>query len=253
MSTSDVRARLAGILDRIADAARSAGRAPGDVRLLPVSKVFPADVVMAAWPDLAAAGCATLAENRVQEASAKAGEMAALCADAGVAAPRWAVIGPLQTNKAGQLAAFADEFQALDRPKVAAALQRRLEAAGRDLDVLVQVNTSDEGQKSGAAPEELAEFVGRFGDGGEWPRLRLRGLMTMAMRSDGTAAGDAAVRGCFARLRELRDAIRDAGLPEGVSLDELSMGMSGDFEAAIAEGATTVRVGQAIFGPRPAR
>ncbi|WP_448851847.1 YggS family pyridoxal phosphate-dependent enzyme [Corynebacterium sp. 335C] len=253
MSASDVRTRLDGILGRIADAARSAGRDPGEVRLLPVSKVFPADVVMEAWTVLADAGCDTLAENRVQEASGKSAEIAPLCDAVGVAAPRWAVIGPLQTNKAGQLVEFADEFQALDRPKVAAALQRRLEAADRELDVLVQVNTSGEGQKSGVDPAELEAFVARFGPGGDWPRLRLRGLMTMAMRADGTGAGDAAVRGCFARLRELRDDLRDAGLPEGVSLDELSMGMSGDFEAAIAEGATTVRVGQAIFGPRPAR
>ena len=187
--------------------------------------------------------------------------------------PRWAVIGPLQTNKAGQLAAFADEFQALDRPKVAAALQRRLADAavpaaapvstsyssaehspgvtGRTLDVLIQVNTSHEPQKAGIAPEDVEAFVADFGPDGPYPNLRLRGFMTMAMIADPSSPdGDEDVRRCFAALRELRDRLAPDA-PDGVTLDELSMGMSGDFELAIAEGATTVRVGRAIFGERP--
>ena len=230
-------ARYLAIRDRVDEAARAAGRDPGEVRLLPVSKTVPAERLRREWPGLRDAGCVTLAENRVQEAAAKAGE---------VPGPRWAVIGPLQTNKAGQLAAFADEFQALDRPKVAATLQRRLADAGRTLDVLIQVNTSGEAQKAGVAPEGTEAFVADFGPEGPYPNLRLRGFMTMAMLSDDAAA----VRGCFARLRELRDEIA-ANAPDGVDLAELSMGMSGDFEAAIAEGSTTVRVGRAIFGERP--
>ena len=277
-----VTARHDAIRARIDDAARDAGRDPAEIRLLPVSKTVPADAVLADWPALRDAGCLTLAENRVQEAAAKAEFFAAAAATAaagnGAAAdspavaplPRWAVIGPLQTNKAGQLAAFADEFQALDRPKVAAALQRRLADGGasrtgsgssggdgdagnlgRTLDVLIQVNTSNEPQKAGIAPSEIAAFVEQFGPDGPYPNLRLRGFMTMAMIADPSSPdGDADVRRCFADLRELRDGLAP-NVPDGVTLDELSMGMSGDFELAIAEGATTVRVGRAIFGERP--
>lgn len=272
-----VTARHDAIRARIDDAARAAGRDPAEIRLLPVSKTVPADAVLADWPALRDAGCLTLAENRVQEAAAKAEFFAAAAATAaagnGAAAdspavaplPRWAVIGPLQTNKAGQLAAFADEFQALDRPKVAAALQRRLSDGGasgngngsdatnvgRTLDVLIQVNTSNEPQKAGIAPSEIAAFVEQFGPDGPYPNLRLRGFMTMAMIADPSSPdGDADVRRCFADLRELRDGLAP-NVPDGVTLDELSMGMSGDFELAIAEGATTVRVGRAIFGERP--
>ncbi|AYJ33377.1 YggS family pyridoxal phosphate enzyme [Corynebacterium xerosis] len=278
-----VTARHGAIRARIDDAARAAGRDPAEIRLLPVSKTVPADAMLVDWPALRDAGCLTLAENRVQEAAAKAEFFAAAAATAaagnGAAAdspavaplPRWAVIGPLQTNKAGQLAAFADEFQALDRPKVAAALQRRLADGGasrtgsgngggdgdgagnlgRTLDVLIQVNTSNEPQKAGIAPSEVAAFVEQFGPDGPYPNLRLRGFMTMAMIADPSSPdGDTDVRRCFADLRGLRDGLAP-NVPDGVTLDELSMGMSGDFELAIAEGATTVRVGRAIFGERP--
>lgn len=287
-SPAEVTARHDAIRARIDDAARAAGRDPSEIRLLPVSKTVPADAVLADWPALRDAGCPTLAENRVQEASAKAEFFAAAADGAGAGAagssgagaagspvitplPRWAVIGPLQTNKAGQLAAFAHEFQALDRPKVAAALQRRLAApsdgtasasapstsadspgiTGRTLDVLIQVNTSHEPQKAGIAPEDVEAFAADFGPDGPYPNLRLRGFMTMAMIADPSSPnGDEDVRRCFATLRELRDRLAP-NAPDGVTLDELSMGMSGDFELAIAEGATTVRVGRAIFGERP--
>lgn len=286
-SPAEVTARHDAIRARIDAAARAAGRDPAEIRLLPVSKTVPAKAVLADWPALRDAGCATLAENRIQEVAAKAeffaaagaansaraaGDSAAAAGVAGATAegaaaiaplPRWAVIGPLQTNKAGQLAAFADEFQALDRPKVAAALQRRLAGGsargengnagveGRTLDVLIQVNTSHEPQKAGIPPEDVEAFVADFGPDGPYPNLRLRGFMTMAMLADPSSPdGDGDVRRCFATLRELRDRIAPAA-PDGVTLDELSMGMSGDFELAIAEGATTVRVGRAIFGERP--
>lgn len=208
--------------------------------MLPVSKTVPADALVEAWPELAAAGCTGLGENRVQEASAKA---EAFREAFGEKAPHLAIIGPLQTNKAGHLVNCADEFQALDRPKVAAALQRRLADSDRTLDVLIQVNVSREPQKSGLAPNHAAEFVSMFGTDSEYPNLRLRGFMTIA------AQGDPNVRETFAELRELRDSLVP-NLPDGVSLDELSMGMSGDYREAIAEGATTVRVGRAIFGER---
>ena len=158
-------------------------------------------------------------------------------------APHMAIIGPLQTNKAGHLVSCADEFQALDRPKVAGALQRRLADSERTLDVLIQVNASREPQKSGLAPSHAAEFVRMFGPDGEYPNLRLRGFMTIAAQNDPN------VRETFAELRELRDSLL-GDLRDGVSLNELSMGMSGDYREAIAEGATTVRVGRAIFGER---
>ncbi|KAA9225002.1 YggS family pyridoxal phosphate-dependent enzyme [Corynebacterium amycolatum] len=228
------------VRSEIDDACRRVGRQPSEVRLLPVSKTVPVDALVESWPELAAAGCAGLAENRVQEAVAKAEAFREAFGDK---APHMAIIGPLQTNKAGHLVSCADEFQALDRPKVAGALQRHLADSERTLDVLIQVNASREPQKSGLAPSHAAEFVRMFGPDGEYPNLRLRGFMTIAAQNDPN------VRETFAELRELRDSLL-GDLPEGVSLDELSMGMSGDYREAIAEGATTVRVGRAIFGER---
>ena len=253
LPAAEVAERYLGVRAAIADACRRAGRDPQEVRLLPVSKTVPVPALVESWPSLYAAGCRSLAENRVQEAAAKAeafaqafGPVATGVAPGETAAPRVAVIGALQTNKAGQLVAAAQEFQALDRPKVAAALQRRLAERGAGmLDVLLQVNMSREPQKSGVAPEQAEEFVAQFGAEGPYPLLRLRGLMTIA------AQGDPQVRETFAELRQLRDALA-INAPEGVSLTELSMGMSGDYLEAIAEGATTVRVGRAIFGQRPA-
>ena len=220
---------VAAVRARIDDAAARAGRDPGEVRLLPVSKTVPSDRLRAA----VAAGLTTLGENKVQEAARKAQELA----DLGVS---WALIGHLQTNKARDVAAFADEFHALDSARLAEALDRRLQMAGRALDVYVQVNTSAEESKSGLAPEETLGFLAelpRFGT------LRVRGLMTLAIRSEDPER----VRACFRLLRTLRDRARDEDL---IGPGELSMGMSGDYEMAIEEGATTVRVGQAIFGAR---
>lgn len=226
--------RFTQIRDRIDIAARDAGRDAASIRVLPVSKSFPAETVAEAWSALQHTGCDTFAENRVQEAAEKA---------AVVDGPRWAVIGPLQTNKTGQLVTFASEFHALDRPKVAGVLQRKLEEANRTLDVFIQVNSSSEPQKSGFTIEGAREFATELGPDGPYPRLVPRGFMTIAMRS----ADPQAIRGCFARTRALRDSVAD-----GTFLAELSMGMSADFELAIAEGATTIRVGRGIFGDRPA-
>jgi pyridoxal phosphate enzyme (YggS family) len=154
------------------------------------------------------------------------------------------VIGHLQTNKAKLVARLATEFQALDSLRLAQALDRHLQAEGRSLDVFVQVNTSGEASKYGLAPDDVAAFLRELP---AFAALRVRGLMTLAVLS-----GDAdRVRPCFARLRQLRERLRQDA-PAGISLDELSMGMSGDFEIAIQEGATVVRVGQAIYGARAA-
>ena len=222
-------ARVAAVRARIDAAAARAGRDPGEVRLLPVSKTVPSDRLRAA----VATGMTLLGENKVQEAARKSQELV----DLGVS---WALIGHLQTNKARDVVAFATEFHALDSVRLAEALDRRLRAAGRGLDVFVQVNTSAEESKSGLPPEEVLGFLA------ELPRfetLRVRGLMTLAIRSDDAER----VRACFRLLRALRDRARDQDL---IGPGELSMGMSGDYETAIAFGATSVRVGSAIFGAR---
>lgn len=155
---------------------------------------------------------------------------------------QWSVIGHLQTNKAKLVARFANEFQALDSLRVAESLDRRLQKEGRGLDVFVQVNTSGEESKYGLHPDEVRSFLRAVP---VYSSLRVRGLMTLALFSAETEN----VRGCFAMLRDLRDRLR-SDVPAGMMLDELSMGMSGDFEIAIEEGSTVVRVGQAIFGAR---
>lgn len=231
-TVDDFRRNLDAVHARIATAARSVGRDPSEVRLLPVSKTVPEDRIRLA----VAAGCHTLGENKVQEATRKHDALA----DLDVA---WAIIGHLQTNKARHVAAFAREFHALDSLRVAEALDRRLQAAGRGLDVYVQVNTSAEGAKYGTAPDEVLGFLAALGP---FSSLRVRGLMTLALFTPEVER----VRACFRLLRTLRDRARDTD-PDLIGPGELSMGMSGDYEVAIEEGATVVRVGQAIFGDRP--
>lgn len=225
-------ARLAAVQARIGAACRRAGRDPGEVRLLPISKTVPPAHLRAAI----LAGMSALGENKVQEARTKAEALRDLPVS-------WSIVGHLQTNKAKEVARFASEFQALDSLRVAAALQRRLEIEDRSLDVLVQVNSSGEPSKFGLAPEDTLAFARELP---AFSRLRVAGLMTLAVFS----ADAERVRRCFRMLRDIRERLRQDG-PAGLAFDALSMGMSGDFETAIEEGATIVRVGQAIFGPRP--
>jgi pyridoxal phosphate enzyme (YggS family) len=230
--TSWVAANLAAVRLRIEQACRRVDRDPAEVRLLPVSKTHGPDVIGAAYE----AGVRLFGENRVQELAEKA-EALADRTDLG-----WALIGHLQSNKARQAAKLATEFHALDSTKVAYAMDRRLGQLGRSLDVFIQVNSSQEPQKAGLPPEEVLPFARELGS---CASLRVRGLMTLAVFSDDAEA----VGACFERTRQVQRELRDSdGLPG--SYDELSMGMSGDFELAIQYGATTVRVGQAIFGPR---
>jgi pyridoxal phosphate enzyme (YggS family) len=228
----DFERHLAAVQARIDAACARVGRDPAGVRLLPVSKTQPGASVRLAH----AAGCRLLGENKPQEAYGK------WQATQDLPDLRWSVIGHLQTNKARLVARFASEFQALDSLRVAEALERRLQAEGRALDVFVQVNTSGEASKYGLPPGEVAAFLRALP---AFPALRVRGLMTLALFSSEADR----VRECFVLLRTLRDRLRQEA-PKGIALDELSMGMSGDFEIAIEEGATTVRVGQAIFGAR---
>ncbi len=227
---ADIANSVADVRRRMDAAALRAGRYPASVRLLPVTKTIPVERLRLAF----AAGVARFGENKVQEAREKSEALADLPVT-------WSVIGHLQTNKAKYVAHFADEFQALDSVRVAAALDAALQKQGRALDVFIQVNTSGEASKFGLQPEELMPFLRELP---AFQSLHVRGLMTLAVLS----ADAARVRPCFRLLHELRERHRDA-LPGG-GLDELSMGMSGDYEIAIEEGATIVRVGQAIFGPR---
>lgn len=232
LTLADFQHNLAVVQVRMAAACQRAGRDAASVRLLPVSKTQAADRMRLAH----AAGCRMLGENKVQEAWGKWEALQDLTD------LRWSVIGHLQTNKAKMVARFASEFQALDSLRLAEALDRRLQAEGRALDVFVQVNTSGEASKYGLAPEAVPAFLQALP---AMSALRVRGLMTLALFSEDSAR----VRQCFVRLRKLRDQLRQSA-PAGMSLEELSMGMSGDFEIAIEEGATVVRVGQAIFGAR---
>lgn len=231
-SVEDFRNNLTAVGARIAAACERVGRDPAGVRLLPVSKTKTEASLRLAY----AAGCRMLGENKPQEAYRKWESMADLTD------LQWSVIGHLQTNKAKLVARFASEFQALDSLRVAEALERRLQAEGRGLDVFVQINTSGEASKYGLAPDQAPAFLRELT---AFPALRVRGLMTLALFSAQTER----VRQCFILLRQLRDQLRQEA-PAGVALDELSMGMSGDYEIAIEEGATVVRVGQAIFGAR---
>lgn len=228
----DLAGNVAAVRERIAAAADHAGRGPDEVRLLPVSKTVSEERIRLAVQ----AGCHELGENKVQEAHRKHQNLADL--DIG-----WSIIGHLQTNKAKDVAAFAAEFQALDRLRVAEMLDRRLQTVGRGLNVWVQVNTSGEDSKYGLPPAETLDFLQTLP---QFTALRVQGLMTLAVFTDDTDQ----VRACFTRLRQLRDQARDLD-PDLIGPGGLSMGMSGDYETAIEEGATLVRVGQAIFGARP--
>lgn len=224
-----VAANLAAARARIDAACARAGRDPGEVELLPVSKTHGADAIRAAH----AAGWSRFGESRPQEVAAKAAELA----DQGL---DWVYIGHLQTNKAKVVAEVAAEFQALDSLRIAAALDRRLQALGRRLPVLVQVNASGEGTKGGFTPAEVPGAVRelRALDG-----LEVRGLMTLAAHTDDQAV----VRASFTTMTDLQARLRDE---HGGGFDALSMGTSNDFELAVECGSTCVRLGTTIFGAR---
>jgi pyridoxal phosphate enzyme (YggS family) len=215
------------LCERIGQAARASGRSPEDVRLVAVSKRQPEALVS----ELAELGHRDFGENQVQ---AWQGRLA-LDLPAGI---RWHLIGPLQTNKAKFVARTPPALlHTLDRAPLVDALERRLQGPA-PLDTLLQVNVDREAQKSGCLPEDLDALVDRVAQSS---RLRLRGLMAIPRHPSGGEA-----RAAFAALRELLDGVRDRVVDTPI----LSMGMSGDFEAAIAEGSTLVRVGRAIFGQR---
>lgn len=224
---TDVAANLDAARARIDAACARAGRDPGSVELLPVSKTHPIELIRVAH----AAGYARFGESRPQELEAKA----AAEPDLG-----WVFIGHLQTNKAKVVAELAAEFQALDSLRLAEALDRRLQALGRRLPVLVQVNSSGEETKGGFTPAELPDAVRALVtlDG-----LDVRGLMTLAANT----SDESVVRACFTTMTDLQARLRDE---HGGGFDVLSMGMSNDFELAVECGSTCVRLGTSIFGAR---
>lgn len=226
---SAISERFEEVLQRITRAAEASRRDPEAVTLIAVGKTFPAEVVQQA----VTAGALDLGENRVQEAVAKKPH---------IAGARWHLIGPLQRNKARAALEVFDVVHTVDRTEIADRLQFLLGEhwPGRKLPVLVEINIGLEPQKAGALPEEAGELLGHVLG---CDRLDVRGLMAIPPWADEAEAS----RPHFKNLRELRDRLQDQS---GAPLPELSMGMSHDFEIAIAEGATMVRVGTAIFGPR---
>ncbi len=227
-----LRERLAEVRRRIDERARKAGRDPSEVRLIAVSKTHPPETLRRAI----SAGATDLGENRVQEADAKIREV-------GRGAARWHLIGHLQANKARRAVQLFDTIHSLDSAALAQRLDRLCEESGRDeLPVLIQVDLAGEATKSGVGESEVDELAQTVG---ACRRLRLAGLMTLPPFLEDAER----VRPFFRRLRELRDALEGRG-SFGTARGELSMGMSHDYEVAIEEGATYVRVGTAIFGER---
>jgi PLP dependent protein len=223
--------RFALVRGRIADAAGRSGRAPASVTLIGVVKTLPSETVAAAVQ----AGLQDLGENKVQEAELHQQTIARTAA-------RWHMIGHLQGNKAGKAVERFDLVHGVDDAGLAEALARRARAAGRTMPVLVEVNVSGEDSKFGVAPAGLPELLGAIA---ALEGLELKGLMTVGA----PVARPEDAREGFARLRTLRD---EGERRLGRALPELSMGMSGDYEVAVEEGATMVRVGTALFGGRRA-
>jgi len=222
-----IKQRYERVVSEIADAARRSGRKPDEIRLLGVSKQQPAAAVRA----LAELGLRDFGENYLQDALAKQDELADLSLT-------WHFIGPVQSNKTRDIANRFDWVHSVDRLKIARRLSQQREAQG-ELNLCLQVNIDDEASKSGLHPGAVRETAVAIAG---LPNLRLRGLMAIPKPEKDPERQRAA----FRRVRELFET-----LPGGLELDTLSMGMTGDMAAAIAEGATIVRIGTAVFGPRP--
>lgn len=228
---TEISRNLARVRERIAAAARRAGRNPDEVTLVAVTKGVGLDRVLEA----VACGVTHIGENRVQEAAAKFPHL-----PPGVVRH---MVGHLQRNKAKMAVRLFDLIHSLDSLRLAEELNRRALEAGRVMDVLVQVNVSGEPTKYGVSPEEVEALVENMAS---LPGLRLRGLMTIAPIVEDPEQA----RPYFRRLRQLGDVIRSAATDLKLERLELSMGMTDDFEVAVEEGATIVRIGRAIFGPR---
>jgi pyridoxal phosphate enzyme (YggS family) len=226
-----IRRNLEELKRRLEDAARTAGRDPVDIRLVAVTKT----VGLEGLKEAVAAGQTLFGENYVQEARGKIASLGP--------GLTWHFIGHLQSNKAKAAVELFDLIHAVDRASLAQALEQAAARRDKIQNILLQVNLAGEASKSGTAPENAQDLLSEIS---KMPHLRVLGLMTMPPWFDDPAR----VRPYFRALRELRDRLRGLQLVEG-NLPELSMGMTGDFEVAVAEGATLVRIGTAIFGQRP--
>lgn len=228
MDAERIRLNIANVRKRVSIAAEKVGRQADDITLMAVSKTRDTDEVRAA----VAAGIRDLGENYLQEALAKIAATGDLDA-------RWHFIGPIQSNKTRAIAEHFDWVHSVDREKIARRLNDQRPGDMPPLDICLQVNVSLEDSKSGVEPDDLPALANHILD---LPRLRLRGLMAIPAPTDDTGAQRAA----FARVAALFHALRETA----PAMDTLSMGMSADLESAIAEGATLVRIGTDIFGPR---
>ncbi|HON58703.1 MAG TPA: YggS family pyridoxal phosphate-dependent enzyme [Smithella sp.] len=227
---TDILANIQTIRERIAAAARRIHRSADAVKLLAVTKTVPPAAIRTAME----AGITDFGENYVQEAREK---IAAIEQNA-----RWHMIGHLQTNKAKYAVNLFDYIHSVDRLELAAELNKRLEKAGRKMNILIEVNVSGEETKNGVPADRAMDLVKSIAP---LKHLSVKGLMTMAPYSDNPENA----RPCFAALKNLQQDIIREGI-DGIAMEELSMGMTDDFEIAIEEGATIVRIGRAIFGER---
>ena len=232
MSIAD---NLARVRQRIAEAARRAGRRPEDVALMAVTKTFPPEIIREAY----AAGQRLFGENRVQELAEKAATLADL------PGAEFHLIGHLQSNKAAKAAQIFSGIDSVDSLHLAEKLNAAAEKVGKRLSILIEINVGGEAAKSGIAPQS-PDLEALLSAAPRLTNLEFRGLMSIPPFTEDPQAA----RPYFRQLRELRDQIASRMLP-AISMDALSMGMSHDFEVAIEEGATCVRVGTAIFGARP--
>jgi PLP dependent protein len=230
-----IASNLAAIRDRIATAAQRASRDPNDIALMAVCKTFPADAILEAY----ASGQRLFGENRVQEFADKFPRLASLT-DA-----QFHMIGHLQSNKTAKAAEIFHAVDSIDSAKLAQRLHDSAQKLGKTLDVLIEINVGGEEAKSGLAPDS-PEIDAILSQAPQWTNLHIRGLMTVPPFTDDPDGA----RPYFRKLGDLRDQLAKRNFA-AVTLDTLSMGMSHDFEVAIEEGSTCVRIGTAIFGVRP--
>ena len=230
---SELSYNITAVRERIENACSRAGRSPGEISLVAVSKTMGAERVQEALD----AGLDLFGDNRVQDAAAK---IRALPGEI-----TWHMIGHLQRNKVKKAVSLFDMIQSVDSYELAVEIDRRSGETGKIMDVLVEVNTSAEGTKFGCRPEDSVDLIERMS--------HLRSITVAGLMTIGAFTGDeAVVRGCFVTLRELARKTQEAGI-SGVEMRYLSMGMTSDFEIAIEEGSNMLRIGTAIFGPRQAR
>jgi pyridoxal phosphate enzyme (YggS family) len=226
---NQIQDNLKRVTEKIANAALKCGRNPADIQLVAVSKTISPEMINQGI----AAGIKIIGENKVQEAKAK---------KASVNPVKWHMVGHLQTNKVKHAVQLFDQIDSVDSYRLAEEINKRCEVENKRMSVLVEINTSGEASKFGCEPAEAPELVSRIS---VLDHLKIEGLMTIGLFTDRMEL----VRPCFVNLREIFEKIKNMNL-NGVSMVHLSMGMSADYEVAIEEGATLVRIGTAIFGPR---